>query len=64
MRTTIEIDDKLFARVQRHLPGCTKKQIIDEALRRLLSGEAARKLALAGGTQPQLEQLVWPDEAP
>jgi len=55
MRTTINLDDELLARAQ-ELTGITERTaLIHEALRRLIQLEAGRRLALLGGTEPDLE---------
>jgi Arc/MetJ family transcription regulator len=52
MRTTVAIDDELFAKAQ-ELAGVTEKSaVIREALKAFVEREAARRLARMGGTQP------------
>jgi Arc/MetJ family transcription regulator len=52
MRTTIAIDDDLFAKAQQ-FAGVTKKSaVIREALEAFVEREAARRLARMGGTMP------------
>lgn len=54
MRTTLALDDDLLARAQL-LTGLTNKSaLIHEALTALIQREAARQLALLGGSEPQL----------
>jgi Arc/MetJ family transcription regulator len=54
MRTTLEIDDALFARAQ----ACTglgdPSAVVHEALRALVGGECARLLSRLGGSEPDL----------
>jgi Arc/MetJ family transcription regulator len=52
MRTTVAIDDELFAKAQK-FAGVTKKSaVIREALKAFVEREAARRLARMGGTRP------------
>ena len=55
MRTTIALDDELMARAE-ELTGITEKAaLIREALKSLVAREAARRLALLGGSDPTAE---------
>ncbi|MCV9998103.1 type II toxin-antitoxin system VapB family antitoxin [Pararhizobium sp. YC-54] len=57
MRTTIVLDDELLARAQ-ELTGIEEKgALIREALKSLIEREAARRLALLGGSEPDLEYI-------
>jgi Arc/MetJ family transcription regulator len=57
MRTTVVIDDELLARAQ-ELTGIEEKgALIREALKSLIEREAARRLALLGGSEPDLEYI-------
>jgi Arc/MetJ family transcription regulator len=53
MRTTIEIDDELFADAQARFRAPTKRALVEEALRALIRESASRRLAEAGGTMPE-----------
>ena len=54
MRTTIALDDELVERAQQ-LTGLNEKAaLVREALKALIARESARRLALLGGTEPQL----------
>ena len=54
MRTTLALDDELLAKAQA-LTGMTEKSaLVKEALRALIQRENARRLALLGGSEPQL----------
>ncbi|WHO39565.1 type II toxin-antitoxin system VapB family antitoxin [Sphingobium sp. AP49] len=54
MRTTLALDDELLAEAQ-ELTGLTEKSaLVREALKALIQREAARRLALLGGTEPDL----------
>lgn len=52
MRTTIAIDDALFAKAQEYAGVTEKSAVIKEALKAFVEREAARRLARMGGTQP------------
>lgn len=57
MRTTLNIDDQLLAEAQR-MTGITEKaSLVREGLRALIERESARRLALLGGSEPQLESV-------
>lgn len=57
MRTTISLDDALVERAQ-FFTGLTEKSaLVREALKALIERESARRLALLGGTEPQLEPI-------
>jgi Arc/MetJ family transcription regulator len=52
MRTTLALDDELVAKAQA-LTGVTEKSaLVREALKALIEREAARRLALLGGSEP------------
>lgn len=55
MRTTVALDDELLARAQEYTGIEEKSRLLDEALKSLVQREAARRLALLGGTQPHLK---------
>ena len=52
MRTTIAIDDELFAKAQEYTGLKEKSALVREALKALVEREAALWLARLGGTQP------------
>ena len=57
MRTTLNIDDELLAEAQR-ITGLTEKTaLVREGLRALIERESARRLALLGGSEPQLHAI-------
>ena len=57
MRTTLALDDELLAKAQA-LTGMTEKSaLVKEALRALIQRESARRLALLGGSEPQLTDI-------
>lgn len=55
MRTTLNLDDDLL-RQAFELTGITEKAaLLRESLKALIERESARRLALLGGSEPQLE---------
>lgn len=57
MRTTLALDDELLAQAQA-LTGLTEKSaLVREALRALIQRESAKRLALLGGSEPQLKSV-------
>jgi Arc/MetJ family transcription regulator len=57
MRTTLTLDDDLIAEAQA-LTGITEKSaLVREALKSVIERESARRLALLGGTEPDLEYI-------
>jgi len=57
MRTTIAIDDELFAKAQKYTGLQEKSALVREALKALVEREAGRRLARLGGTEPQLRPV-------
>jgi Arc/MetJ family transcription regulator len=53
MRTTVAIDDELFAKAQEYAGVSEKSAVIREALKAFVEREAGRRLARMGGTQPE-----------
>ena len=57
MRTTLTLDDDLLLQAQQ-ISGLTERgQLIREALLALVQRESARRLALLGGSEPQLQPI-------
>jgi len=57
MRTTINIDDDLFTKAV-ELTGVHEKiALLREGLKALIERESAQRLALLGGSEPDLEQV-------
>lgn len=54
MRTTLALDDELLAKAQAYTGLHEKSALVREALRALIERESARRLALLGGTEPQV----------
>ena len=55
MRTTIALDDELVAQAQAFTGLKEKSSLVREALRALIQRESAQRLALLGGTEPNLK---------
>jgi Arc/MetJ family transcription regulator len=57
MRTTLVLDDDLLERATA-LTGIEEKTaLVREALKALVERESARRLALLGGSEPQLDDM-------
>ncbi len=57
MRTTLALDDDLLSKAKALTGVSEKTALIREALRALIQRESAKRLALLGGTEPQLQQV-------
>ncbi|AUN96153.1 type II toxin-antitoxin system VapB family antitoxin [Pseudazoarcus pumilus] len=57
MRTTLALDDELLAKAQALTGMAEKSALVKEALRALIQRESARRLALLGGSEPQLTDI-------
>lgn len=57
MRTPIVVDDDLLAEAQRLTGTQEKTALVREALRALIQRESAQRLALLGGSEPQLQDI-------
>ena len=55
MRTTLALDDELVAKAQAMTGVKEKSTLVREALEALIERESARRLALLGGSEPDLE---------
>lgn len=55
MRTTLVIDDKQLAKAQAFTGLKEKSSLVREAFKALIERESARRLALLGGSEPDLE---------
>jgi Arc/MetJ family transcription regulator len=54
MRTTVTLDDQLLAQAQQLVGGLERSALLKEALQALVQRESARRLAVLGGSQPDL----------
>jgi len=57
MRTTLALDDELLAKAQALTGLSEKSSLVREALRALIQRESAKRLALLGGSEPQLADI-------
>jgi len=57
MRTTLALDDDLLDKAQALTGLMEKTALVREALRALIERESARRLALLGGSEPQLSDV-------
>lgn len=57
MRTTLTLDDQLMARAHALSGLSEKSDVIRESLKALIARESARRLALLGGSEPQLRPV-------
>jgi Arc/MetJ family transcription regulator len=57
MRTTLNIDDELLMEAKRITGLAEKTALVREGLRALIERESARRLALLGGSEPQLGEI-------
>jgi len=55
MRTTLALDDELLQQAQSYLTELDRTALLKEALRALVARESAKRLALLGGTEPNLD---------
>ena len=56
MRTTLTIDDQLFAKaVALADPGIEKSELIRECVKAFIQRQSARRLAAIGGQAPEIE---------
>ncbi len=57
MRTTVALDDDLIRKAQEYTGITEKAALIREALKALIHIEASQRLALLGGSEPDLEDI-------
>ena len=58
MRTTLTIDDELFAKaLELAAPGMEKSELIRECVKAFIQQQTARRLAALGGQAPDIEQV-------
>ena len=57
MRTTVALDDDLVRTAQEYTGIQERTALIREGLKALIHREASRRLALLGGTEPDLEEI-------
>lgn len=57
MRTTLTIDDDLFAKAEELTGVHEKSALLRESLKALIERESARRLAMLGGSEPDLKPV-------
>ena len=57
MRTTLTIDDDLYEAAAQLMGVSEKSAIVREGLKALIERESARRLALLGGSEPQINEI-------
>jgi Arc/MetJ family transcription regulator len=57
MRTTVNVDDDLFAEAAFLTGVASRTALLDLALRALIERESARRLARLGGSEPSLAEV-------
>lgn len=57
MRTTLNLDDELLRQAFELTGIAEKAALLRESLKALIERESARRLALLGGSEPQLEAI-------
>jgi Arc/MetJ family transcription regulator len=57
MKITVTLDDELMANAEEYTGLKKRSAILNEALRALIQRESARRLALLGGTEPDLKPI-------
>jgi Arc/MetJ family transcription regulator len=57
MRATVALDDDLIRTAQEYTGITERTALIREALKALIHFEASRRLALVGGTEPDLKDI-------
>jgi Arc/MetJ family transcription regulator len=58
MRTTVTIDDDLYAKaLEMANPDMDKSELFREAIKVFVRVQAAKRLAALGGTMPELEDI-------
>ena len=67
MRTTVNLDDELMAKAAEYTGIAETPALLREALKALIAREAARRLALLAGKEPEVKapprRLFPPEEA-
>ena len=57
MRATVTLDDELVRRAQEYSGESERGALLRKALRALIHVEASRRLAAAGGSEPDIENI-------
>ncbi len=65
MRTTLTIDDDLFAKAMALAqPGTEKSELVRECVKAFIQRQTARRLAALGGEAPEIELVTRHDGCP
>jgi len=57
MRTTLNLDEKIFEKASKLTGIKEKTRLLHEGLKTLIERESARRLALLGGTSPKVQSI-------
>ena len=57
MRTTLNLDDSIFEQASKLTGIKEKTQLLHEGLKTLIEKESAKRLAMLGGTEPNLKDI-------
>jgi Arc/MetJ family transcription regulator len=57
MRTTLNIDDKIFEKAAQLTGIKEKTQLLHEGLKTLIEKESSKRLAALGGTAPKIQDI-------
>lgn len=57
MRTTLNLDDRIFEQASKLTGIKEKTQLLHEGLKTLIEKESAKRLSMLGGTEPKLQDI-------
>jgi hypothetical protein len=57
MRTTLNLDDKIFEQASKLTGIKEKTQLLHEGLKTLIAKESAKRLSLLGGSAPKIQSI-------
>ena len=57
MRTTLNLDDKIFEQASKLTGIKEKTQLLHEGLKTLIAKESAKRLSLLGGSAPKIKSI-------
>ena len=57
MRTTLNLDDKIFEKASKLTGIKEKTQLLHEGLKTLIAKESAKRLSLLGGSAPKIQSI-------
>lgn len=64
MRTTLNIDDDLYAKAATLSGVQEKTALVRESMKALIERESARRLAMLGGSEPNMQSIPRRQSAP